>query len=263
MQNDALSLVSAVVNFAGWPELVAQVRTPDGCLIYDCESDGYRSLGLFSILGVLVAGVMFLAAWRLIAIVTLVAAIAAPLGFAIKDSFGSLGVLAFGGLLILLLPKLFSRFDDLNVPPKSPCNVGGGSSEPNAGRVDEAILSNRSIDSEEDKQDDAAAMFNKAQRYRTGADGISIDLAKAREWYTRAALAGDGDAQYNLALLLWREKRKNRDDAVESVAWAKIASERYVSDANRLFRSLYNCLSPLEKVRANSMAKELAEHFAR
>lgn len=67
---------------------------------------------------------------------------------------------------------------------------------------------------------DADAAFNLGQAYRLGR-GATVDLAKAKGWYERAAAAGHLDAQTTLGLLLFDSG--NREAAI---GWLKKAAER-------------------------------------
>ncbi|HXG81736.1 MAG TPA: SPOR domain-containing protein [Sphingomicrobium sp.] len=69
------------------------------------------------------------------------------------------------------------------------------------------------------EQGDADAAFNLGQAYRLG-KGVPIDLAKAQDWFDRAARKGHVDAQATLGLLLFQNGNR-----VSAMRWLNAAAE--------------------------------------
>ena len=79
------------------------------------------------------------------------------------------------------------------------------------------------------------AMFNLGQAYRLGR-GVPIDLARAQDWYDRAARAGHVDAQTQLGMLLFQTGNRPA-----GLRWLKTAADKGEARAQLLYgTALFN-----------------------
>lgn len=96
---------------------------------------------------------------------------------------------------------------------------------------------------------DADAQFNLAQAYKFGR-GVSVDLKQAEDWYARAARQGHVQAADNYGLLLYQNGKR-----AEAMPWLKAASERADPRADYVYGTeLFNGeLAPKDWVRAYAL----------
>jgi localization factor PodJL len=85
---------------------------------------------------------------------------------------------------------------------------------------------------------DAAAEFYLARLYETGGAGLSKDLATARRWTERAAMAGDVAAMHNLGLYFY-EGDGGPQDPAQAARWFRRAAEQGVRDSQFNLALLY------------------------
>ena len=83
-----------------------------------------------------------------------------------------------------------------------------------------------------------------ASIYRQG-DGVSEDMDKAKEWWKRAAILGDGGSAWNLyeTYIKWNNEK-------EAMKWLKIAADKYFQNAPKVYYTLS---------KRHDMAKSLRE----
>ncbi|HEU5359724.1 MAG TPA: tetratricopeptide repeat protein, partial [Candidatus Deferrimicrobiaceae bacterium] len=96
-------------------------------------------------------------------------------------------------------------------------------------RVSPASSDNVSLLIENAKKGDPKAQYGLAERYMKG-EGVEKDVAKAEQWYRKAAEKGVADAQSTLGKMYRNGEGvpKNSDEAAK---WYRKAAEQGVSDA--------------------------------
>ena len=84
---------------------------------------------------------------------------------------------------------------------------------------------------------DSSSQFNLAEMYQSG-KGSTKDMAKATEWYEKAAVQGHRDAQSKLSLIYARREGAPKDVAMV-VDWTQIAAEQGNASAQFALSALY------------------------
>ncbi|MEI6025961.1 MAG: trypsin-like peptidase domain-containing protein [Betaproteobacteria bacterium] len=102
---------------------------------------------------------------------------------------------------------------------------------------------------------DASSMRNLAELYASGEGGYAKDPATAVTWYRKAAIAGDYEGQWKLALRLWKGSGI-QPDLVEAYAWMNIAGSSSIADG---MSSGETVKSMREQIGRQLTASELAE----
>ena len=89
------------------------------------------------------------------------------------------------------------------------------------------------------KENDPESQFLLGLAYYSGEDGVTEDKAKAIEWFTKAAEAGQSDAQYGLALM-YDEGDGVPEDNAKAIEWYTKAALAGNNDAQFNLALMYD-----------------------